>query len=296
MRTIEDQEIQLINADFAFGSGYFLSGDFEKAERRLLKSKDTEEDYYSSMRSLQYLKIQQADLNAFIKYSDEALMKYARESEYLRYTHTLINRSLALVTIFDDRKNAVKILDEIESLLEDVTKNVTFGTVAGPYKMKLIEINELLGRDQRSKELFDLAFGENMTSKVLLQAKQFQKEKEYEKAISYYLQLVPGADNYGKLRYNYNLGLCYLGSKEFSKAMEVFTDLKDFYHHAWGHRSLYYPKVFLYSGIANLELKNYRLAKSDLETFLRIWDSAPESLKEKQMARDAMKKINKAIS
>ena len=67
MRTIEDQEIQLINADFAFGSGYFLSGDFEKAERRLLKSKDTEEDYYSSMLSLQYLKITQADLSAFIK-------------------------------------------------------------------------------------------------------------------------------------------------------------------------------------------------------------------------------------
>ena len=80
------------------------------------------------------------------------------------------------------------------------------------------------------------------------------------------------------------------------KKLEVFTDLKDFYHHAWGYRSLFYPKVFLYSGMANLELKNYRLAKSDFETFLRIWDSAPESLKEKQMARDAMEKINKAIS
>ena len=296
MRTVEDQEIQLINADFAFGSGYFLSGDFEKAERRLLKSKDTDEDYYRSMLSLQYLKILQADIESFIKYSDDALMTYAREGQYLRYANTLINRSLALVTIFDDRKNAVKILDEIESLLQDATKNVTFGKVGGPYKMKLIEINELLGRDQRSKELFDLAFGENMTSDVLLQAKQFQKKKEYEKAISYYLKLIPGADNYGKLRYNYNLGLCYLGSKQFSKALEVFTDLKDFYHHAWGYRSLFYPKVFLYSGIANLELKNYRLAKSDLETFLRIWDSASESLKEKQMARDYLKKINKAIS
>ena len=108
--------------------------------------------------------------------------------------------------------------------------------------------------------------------------------------------MIPGADNYGKLRYNYNLGLCYLGAKQYSKALKVFENLKDFYHHGWGHRALYYPKVFLYSGIANLELKNYRLAKSDFETFLRIWDSAPESLKEKQMARDAMKKINKAIS
>ena len=296
MRTIEDQEIQLINTDFAFGSGYFLSGDFEKAEIRLLKSKDTEEDYYSSMLSLQYLKITQADLNAFVKYSDEALMKYASKGQYRRYAHTLINRSLTLVTIFDDKKNAIKILNEIESLFEDTTKDITFGKIGGPYKFKLIEINELLGREQRSRDLFNLAFGENMTSNVFLQAKQFQKEKEYEKAIPYYLQLIPGADNYGKLRYNYNLGLCYLGAKQYSKALEVFEDLKDFYHHGWGHRALYYPKVFLYSGMANLELKNYRLAKSDFETFLRIWDSAPESLKEKQMARDAMEKINKAIS
>ena len=43
-------------------------------------------------------------------------------------------------------------------------------------------------------------------------------------------------------------------------------------------------------------LLDYRLAKSNIETFLKIWDPAPESLKEKKMARDALKKINKAVS
>ena len=33
-----------------------------------------------------------------------------------------------------------------------------------------------------------------------------------------------------------------------------------------------------------------------LETFLKIWEPAPESLKQKKMAREALKKINKLIS
>ena len=50
--------------------------------------------------------------------------------------------------------------------------------------------------------------------------------------------------------------------------------------------------MFLYAGLENLELENYRLAKSNLETFLKIWEPAPESLKQKKMAREALKKIN----
>ena len=294
MRSIEDEEIQLINTDYAFGLGYYISGDYKNAEKRLLIAKDN--DYYLSMLNLQYLAILRADLVSFLKYSDEALMTYARESQFSNYVHTLINRSLALVMIFNDKPNGVKILNEIENVFKDKTKNTTFGSVSGPYKLKLINTYELVGNQRKSKELSNLAFGANLSSNMLSNAKEFQKNKDYKNAIPLYLKLLPGADNNGKLRLNYNLGICYIGSKQFSEALNIFTSLKNFYHHAWGYRQFYYPKVFLYSGLANLELKNYRLAKSDFETFLNIWKPASDSMKEKKMAKEALKKINKAIS
>ena len=296
MRSIEDEEIQLINTDYAFGLGYYVSGDYKNAEKRLLIAKDNDNDYYLSMLNLQYLAILRADLNLFLKYSDEALMTYAREIQYLRYVHTLINRSLALVMIFNDKPNAVKILNEIENVFKDKAKNTTFGNVGGPYKLKLINTYELVGNQHKSRELSNLAFGANMSTNMLSNAKEFQKNNDYKKAIPLYLKLLPGADNHNKLKLNYNLGICYLGSKQFSEALNVFTSLKSFYHHAWGYRQFYYPKVFLYSGLANLELKNYRLAKSDFETFLNIWKPAPDSIKEKKMAKEALEIINKAIS
>tara|TARA_Y100001960_G_C14023164_1_gene516965 strand:- start:198 stop:461 length:264 start_codon:yes stop_codon:yes gene_type:complete len=82
----------------------------------------------------------------------------------------------------------------------------------------------------------------------------------------------------------------------FELAIESFDKMKNNFSSGVGSRKHFYSKYFLYSGIANLEIKNYRQAKSNIETFLKIWEPAPESLREKQMARDALKKINKAIS
>ncbi len=61
-------------------------------------------------------------------------------------------------------------------------------------------------------------------------------------------------------------------------------------------RKWFHAKLFLHAGLENLELNNYRQAKSNLETFLKIWEPAPEALKEKKLAREALKKIAKAIS
>ena len=73
--------------------------------------------------------------------------------------------------------------------------------------------------------------------------------------------------------------------------------MKNVSFHGQGHAKRYYhARNFLYSGLANMELKNYRLAESNIETFLKIWEPASESLKEKKMAREALKKINKAVS
>ena len=61
-------------------------------------------------------------------------------------------------------------------------------------------------------------------------------------------------------------------------------------------RQFFYAKYFLYSGLANYKLKNYRLARSNLDIFLKIYEPASESLKYKKMARDAINEMNKLRS
>ena len=61
-------------------------------------------------------------------------------------------------------------------------------------------------------------------------------------------------------------------------------------------RQFFYAKYFLYSGLANYKLKNYRLAKSNLEIFLKIYEPASENLKYKKMAREAIADMKKLRS
>ena len=61
-------------------------------------------------------------------------------------------------------------------------------------------------------------------------------------------------------------------------------------------REYFYPKYFLYSGLANYKLKNFRLAKSNLDIFLKIYEPASDSLKYKKMAREAIFEMNKLRS
>ena len=74
--------------------------------------------------------------------------------------------------------------------------------------------------------------------------------------------------------------------------IEYFNKIKYTFDTWFGLRAHYHPVLFLYAGLANLELENYRLARSNLETFLKIWEPAPDSLNQKKMAREALKKIN----
>ena len=84
---------------------------------------------------------------------------------------------------------------------------------------------------------------------------------------------------------------------DYQNAMKYFDAMQNVTYWGQGHmKRFYHAKNILYSGLANLELKNYRIAKSKIETFLKIWDKAPESLKDKKLARQALKKINKATS
>ena len=126
-------------------------------------------------------------------------------------------------------------------------------------------------------------------------AKNFMRKGEYRKAVEIFESVIGGTTLGPRFIINYYLGFSYFGLNEFSSSIKYFDSLKNDYNSNGGQRVYYYPKIFLYSGLANLELKNYRLAKSNIETFLQIWEPAPEFLKEKKMALDALKKINKAV-
>ena len=71
----------------------------------------------------------------------------------------------------------------------------------------------------------------------------------------------------------------------------MFNKMKNSFSDAFSIRKFFHAKLFLHAGLANLELKNYRLAKSNIEIFLQIWEPAPEWLKEKKIPRETLAKI-----
>ena len=79
--------------------------------------------------------------------------------------------------------------------------------------------------------------------------------------------------------------------RDYASAVKHFDLMKEVYASGAGNRKYYYPLYFLQSGLANYELKNYRLAKSNLEIFLKIWEPAPETLERKILARETLAKI-----
>ena len=88
-----------------------------------------------------------------------------------------------------------------------------------------------------------------------------------------------------------------LRSVESEQDVNVSDEIKIMTHQtAPRSREYYFAKYFLYSGLANFKLKNYRLAKSNLDIFLKIYEPASENLKYKKMARDAIADMKKLRS
>jgi len=297
VRAIEDKEVQLIDTDIAFGYGYYVSGDYGKAVDRLEKAKKNTRKHWSrdGLFLLQQLAASRADRSAFLTYSDKALGFYNKNANYNFYTQTLITRARVLAGIFNEKENANMILEEIENIFNDSTNDIAFADLSGVFKLHLIDAYRLVNNDIRQNELYNQAFGV-LSDNNLENAKVFLDSKNYQKAISIYNNILKGADGYQNFIANFNIGIAYMGENNYGMALKHFDSLKDNYFSGFNSRPFYYPKAFLYSGLANLELKNYRLAKSNIETFLQIWEPAPESLKEKKMAREALKKIDKAVS
>ena len=148
----------------------------------------------------------------------------------------------------------------------------------------------------KGNDLNESAFG---NLEVILMADKGLKSKQegaFLEAIKYYSQALELGNSFHSYNYNFAIGQCYMEINDYQNAIKHFDNMKGISYYGQGHAKRYYhARNFLYSGLANMELKKYRLAKSNIETFLKIWQPAPESLKEKKMAREALKKINKAI-
>jgi tetratricopeptide (TPR) repeat protein len=115
-----------------------------------------------------------------------------------------------------------------------------------------------------------------------------------EDAISYYKEGLELSWMMFKNQAHYELSKLYYETGDYTNAIIVSDEIKIMTHQT--SRQFYYAKYFLYSGLANLKLKNYRLAKSNLEIFLKIYEPASENLKYKKMAREAIADMKKLRS
>ena len=294
VRKIDDSEIQNIDIDLAFGYGYYITGDYRRATERLKQGKNNPNDRIdrTSLFWLQHLAISRADRNAFTKFSDEALMLYNKELNNLSYISTLILRAGTMLMVFDDFLSGERILEEIENIFKDPSQNVSFDKLGVFAKWSLISAYGAANNRVRQKELYNQSFNV-LSENNSLNALELLKNENYKEAISVYNNILKGTSSRGVITSNYNIGLAYMGEKNYTKALTHFNLLKKINYGQ--NRSFYYAKSFLHSGLCNLELKNYRLAKSNIETFLQIWEPAPESIREKKVAKEALEKINKAI-
>jgi len=296
VRAIENSEVQLINTDLAFGNGYFTSGDYDKAKEKYEKVKLTKETELTAIRRLRNISIIRGDFHQFLNYSDEALNYLVRNSDFRQYAGELITRSFTILQTFNDFNKSKTIINDIEKIFEDQTKNVSFNDLRVTGKSRLINIYRRLGDWDKAMALSNESFGQIEVITKTNRAMQFQQGEKYQDAINMYEELLAGAISPDQYIFNFNLGLCYFEIGDYRSSVKYFDEMKDYYFFSYGYRKYYYPKLFLYSGLANYELKNYRLAGSNIETFLKIWAPAPESLKEKKMARETLEKINKVLS
>ena len=109
-------------------------------------------------------------------------------------------------------------------------------------------------------------------------------------AINYYKEGLDLSWMMFKNQAYYELSKLYYETGDYKNAIKVSDEIKIMTHQT--SRQFYYAKYFLYSGLANYKLSNYRLAKSNLEIFLKIYEPASDNLRYKKMAREAIEEIN----
>ena len=142
---------------------------------------------------------------------------------------------------------------------------------------------------------YDSQFFRNLDSNMKLdEALRARQSGNLDDAINYYKEGLDLSWMMFKNQAHYELSKLYYETGDYKNAIEVSDEIKIMTHQT--SRQFYYAKYFLYSGLANYKLKNYRLAKSNLDIFLKIYEPASESLKYKKMARDAISEMDRLRS
>jgi len=297
LRDIEDKDIQFLNTDKAFGDGHLLNGNFSKAEERylrLVESKQTQLDGYTRLRDYHTYR---ADEKNFKKYSDLILTEFVSKNDYKRYLDELSRRSYTLIHVFDDFESAKKITMEINSFFLDKKNKISFDNLGLVPRFYLAETLKELKQWSLAKAYEEQSF---RNLKFLINANEALRQKQsgnIAESINYYEKALNLSATFHINKLGYDLSKLYYESGDYEKVLQQTDDLKKMTHQTYPRsRQFYYAKYFLYSGLANYKLKNFRLAKSNLDIFLKIYEPASENLKYKKMARDAIADMKKLRS
>jgi tetratricopeptide (TPR) repeat protein len=294
VRKLDDSGTDLINIDFALGDGYYKSGEYQNAVNHYKKGQNQEDARISGLRKLINVAIIQGDLTHFLQYSDEELDIYLNSSNYKFYVDALAHRATTLFLTFENTDGTKIIIDEMENIFKDETKNFKFSDMGAVAKWAFIVSHKNLQNWDKVDQLTEESIGHNDVSAKPNRGIQYQQEGKYREAIDVYNRvLAASAVNWVKYSVHYNTGLCFMEVGDYNSAIKHFDKMKNVYSSGAGNRKYYHPLYFLQSGLANYELKNYRLAKRNLETFLKIWEPAPETLVRKKLARKTLEKIKK---
>ena len=295
-RDLEQSEVKILNPDQIFGDGYLISGDYDNAKEKYLKLLLNKETETSGLFKLKEHSLYRGDYEKYIFYSDKILQKFFEEDNNRSYVNELARRAFVLAFTFEKMKDSNRILNEIDVFFNDKSKNIRIDNLSLASRLLLLEAYVIHG-------FWDKIDDEKMKSvnfygpmKDRYTALRFHEEGDYSsslKSLNNWPDLIGGPMQF--LVY-FQIGMDYRYLNQHKNSLEYFNKIKYTYDTWFGLRAHYHPVLFLYAGLANLELENYRLARSNLETFLKIWEPAPESLNQKKMAREALKKINKIIS
>ena len=290
-RELENAEVRLVNPDLIFGNGYLTSGDYDNAHARYSKLLSDSTTEITGLLKLKEHSVYRGDYDNYIHYSDRILQKCIEKDLDRSYANELAERAFTLVFIFDKKKDSRLIVNEIESILNDQKKDMRFDDLSLFKRMLLLDAYAYHGLwdeiDDAKLKSIDFCFINQKRHTAL----KHQLNGDYRLSVNLIGDTSPSMNVGLQYFYYFHMGTDYRNLNDHERSLIMFNKMKNSYSDFLNVRKFFHAKLFLNAGLANLELKNYRLAKSNIETFLQIWEPAPEWLKEKKIARETLAKI-----
>jgi len=297
VREIEEKDIQYINIDLAFGDGYLLSGNFAESKNRYLKLIQNEDTKLAGYYRLRDLSTYRGDYKNFNYYSDKILTYNISKNNYKNYLSELARRAFTLIQVFDDYDKAEQIIYEIDGIFNDETRNIQFSDLNLIASIYLIESLKELEKWGIAKKYDDQTFRNMEISLNADEGLRLKQNGNIHESINYYKKAVELSGGFFLYKLNYDISKLYFESGDYKNVIKYSDRTKKMTHQTYPRtRQFFYAKYFLYSGLAHFKLRNYRLAKSNLDIFLKIYEPASESLKYKKMAREAISEISRLQS